>query len=250
MCAHPPTLCPLSVSARQEPHHHEHELITLIVSSLASAAAAVVVHALWPRATLVGAAASPVLVAVFAELLRRPVHHLTVRTSVRPAGRIAVDSAGSLQEVRVYRARPQWFSALAVALAAFVIGAGGLTMAETLLHRSIAGRNDATTLFGRSRSAEAAPGITQPTTTTVVVTTPSSTTHTTQTTPASPTSNDRRSASKQRRSSSPQHPTTSKPSSKATSTTPQNTSSEGTSSAPSDTFTTPTATAPPATPSP
>lgn len=237
------------MSAPKEPHHHEHQLITLVVSSLASAAAAVVVHGLWPQATLVGAAVSPVLVAVFAELLRRPVQHLTVRTSVRPTGRLAVDYAGSLQEVRVYRARPQWFSALAVALAAFVVGAGGLTLAETLLHRSIAGRNDATTLFGRSRSAQAAPVIRQSTTTVVVTTAPATTTSTAQTT-ATPSNTKKHRSGAAPHTSSAGHRAAPQPSSEGTSTTPQDVESRATASAPPDTSTTPTTTEPLASPAP
>lgn len=234
------------MSARKEPHHHEHELITLVVSSLASAAAAVVVHGLWPQATLIGAAVSPVLVAVFAELLRRPVQQLSVLATVRPAGRIAVDHAGSLQEVRVYRARPQWLGALAVASAAFVIGAGGLTVAETLLHRSVAGRSDATTLFGRGHSAEAAPAITRQTTT-VIVTTPALTTPTKSGHASGPRRNDDARDPSHARPQADRTSSASRSTSSSTSTASHDAPSEGSSSEPSSTTTTATTPTGPAT---
>jgi hypothetical protein len=92
---------------------------TLVVGSVSSAAAAVVVHEVWRAGTLLGAAATPVLMALFAEALRRPAERLPAR----------------------------WRLAVGTGLAAFVLGAAGLTAAEALLERSVADGHAGTTLF-------------------------------------------------------------------------------------------------------
>ena len=92
---------------------------TLVVGSVSSAAAAVVVHEVWRAGALVGAAATPVLMALFAEALRRPAERLPAR----------------------------WRLAVGTGLAAFVLGAAGLTAAEALLERSVADGRAGTTLF-------------------------------------------------------------------------------------------------------
>ena len=93
--------------------------MTLVVGSVSSAAAAVVVHEVWRAGTLLGAAATPVLMALFAEALRRPAERLPAR----------------------------WRLAVGTGLAAFVLGAAGLTAAEALLERSAADDRSGTTLF-------------------------------------------------------------------------------------------------------
>ena len=89
-----------------------HSLTTLTIASLSSAAAAVVVHHLWRAGTILGAAATPVLVTLFAEALRRPVERVKV-----PARR---PSAGG-ESIRIYRSRPRFAPMAVTALAAFAI---------------------------------------------------------------------------------------------------------------------------------
>jgi hypothetical protein len=98
----------------------------LIIASVSSAAAAVVVHALWEPGTVIGAAATPVLMSLFAEALRRPAERVTARTR-RPAWR--------------------WRRAVLAGLAAFALGAVVLTVAEVVLDRVIADRDAGTTFF-------------------------------------------------------------------------------------------------------
>jgi outer membrane biosynthesis protein TonB len=102
---------------RDQRNDESFSLSTLIVGSVSSAAAAVVVHELWRTATIIGAAAMPVLVALFAE-------------------------------------------AALTGLAAFVVGAAGLTASEALLQRAVGDRDARTTLFesGLRRGAPNAPG--------------------------------------------------------------------------------------------
>jgi cell division septation protein DedD len=109
----------------------------LIVASVSSAAAAVLVHALWRGGTILGAAVTPVLIELFAEALRRPVERMSTRTSPPLPG----------ETVRIYRSRPRWLLAVVTGLAAFVLGAAGLTISEALLHRSIGDGRSGTTLF-------------------------------------------------------------------------------------------------------
>lgn len=120
-------------------------LTSLMVGSVSSAAAAVVVHALWEPGTIIGAAATPVLMALFAEALRRPAERITLRTG-----------AGDAQPatIEVHRPAWRWRKAVVTGLAAFALGAAGLTLSEAVLDRAIADRDAGTTLFdGATRSA-------------------------------------------------------------------------------------------------
>jgi hypothetical protein len=125
---------------------------TLIIGSVSSAAAAVVVHEIWRAGAILGAAATPVLVALFAEALRRPAERVTVRTRRTPARRASLLHPSmprdvSREPIRVYRSRPRWRLAVLTGLAAFALGAAGLTVSEALLQRSVADRGAGTTLF-------------------------------------------------------------------------------------------------------
>jgi len=126
----------------------------LLVGSLASAGAALVIHELWAPGALIGAALTPVLIALLTELLRRPVDRVaTLRPSRHPAApgrRTARVIDGT--PVRIYRVRPRWRLALAGGLLAFALGAGGLTAFERLADRSLADRDANTTLFDRPAS--------------------------------------------------------------------------------------------------
>jgi hypothetical protein len=128
-------------------------LSTLIVGSVSSAAAAVVVHELWRTGTIIGAAAMPVLVALFAEALQRPVAQISRR--LHPS--IPREAPG--QTIRIYRVRPRWRLAALTGVTAFVLGAAGLTASEALLQRAVGDRDARTTLFdgGLRRSAPSPP---------------------------------------------------------------------------------------------
>ncbi len=123
---------------------------TLIIASAASAAAAFVVSRVWGAGTLIGAAVTPVIVAIVTELLRKPATKLpeivasgngraTAKTLPGdvPASIPGPDEAPLVEQVpveppmRVYRARPEprlgpreWRLVALTGLAAFVIGIG------------------------------------------------------------------------------------------------------------------------------
>ena len=140
-------------------------LRTLLVASGASALAAVVVHQLWQPGAIIGAAITPVLIALFSEALRRPAERVTaVRRADGPRGAgdpVVVGDAvapGELSERRVYRRRraPRRLRlALLVGLAAFALGAAGLTLSELVLDGAVA-HSDRTTLFGGDDADDAA----------------------------------------------------------------------------------------------
>lgn len=100
---------------------------TLVVASAASATAALVVSRTWGTGTLIGAAVTPIIVAVVTELLRRPATRLP---DLRPPpARTPPQGSSAPQQpsVHVYRATPEvrhWRGAALTALAAFVIGVG------------------------------------------------------------------------------------------------------------------------------
>jgi hypothetical protein len=136
----------------KEPRTENHSLISLIVGSVSSAAAAVVVNEIWRPGTILGAAATPVLMALFAEALRRPAERVTL-----PAARISERGAPlshpsmphdlPVETVRIHRSRPRWRAAVLTGLMAFLLGAAGLTASELLLHHSVAGGGHRTTLL-------------------------------------------------------------------------------------------------------
>lgn len=101
-------------------------VVTLIIAAAASASAAFVVSRVWGSGTLIGAAVTPIIVAVVTELLRRPATRLPdLRTPPPTGGR---SPAGPAEPpVHVYRAAPEarhWRIVAVTALAAFVIGVG------------------------------------------------------------------------------------------------------------------------------
>lgn len=94
--------------------------VTLVIASAASASAALVVSRVWGTGTLIGAAATPIIVAVVTELLRRPARRLRAPGEGAPA-------APGEPPVHVYRTAPggrEWRTVALTALAAFVIGVG------------------------------------------------------------------------------------------------------------------------------
>jgi hypothetical protein len=130
---------------RGKRHDESLSLLTLIIGSVSSAAAAVIVHEIWRAGSILGAAVTPVLMTLFAEALRRPAERVTVRMPVRraPLSHPSMPDA----TIREYRSRPRWRLAAITGLAAFVLGAAGLTVAEVVLQRSVADGHAGTTLF-------------------------------------------------------------------------------------------------------
>lgn len=125
---------------------------TVLVASASSAAAAVVVHALWAPGTIAGAPLTPVLVALFDALLRRPSERLARGVRERLRARQPVRSASAPPSYRIYRARPSVWRVLATGMTAFAIGATALTATELALQRSVGDHDDRTTLLGGSRT--------------------------------------------------------------------------------------------------
>jgi hypothetical protein len=121
---------------------------TLLVGSLSSAASALIVHEFWRAGAILAAGVTPILVAIFSELLRRPMTHVHTRAVTLAGPRpVRVSTAATGEALRVYRAQPRWRLAFVTGLVAFALGASGLTLSELLLNRSVADRTDRTTLF-------------------------------------------------------------------------------------------------------
>ncbi|MDQ3741110.1 MAG: hypothetical protein M3389_09225 [Actinomycetota bacterium] len=110
-------------------------LQTLIIASLSSLAAALFIHEFWQGGAILGAAVTPVIVAIVSELLRKPADVLsTRRTAVNPPPVVTEeeDRFGIWEEQRKARPRRRLHIGLAVAtgLVAFAIAAFFLTGAE------------------------------------------------------------------------------------------------------------------------
>jgi hypothetical protein len=141
-------------------HGDRRSPITLLVAAASSAAAAVVVREVWAPGTIPSAALTPVLVALFEELLHHPMQRVGSAARQRVARRSGGSDAAYLD--RVFRARSRLWRALATGAAAFAVGGAVLTGAELVIDHSVAGRAGDTTLFGgpnalRNGSAFAAP---------------------------------------------------------------------------------------------
>jgi hypothetical protein len=138
--------------------------IELLLGSLSSAGAALLVHALWAPGAILGAAVTPVVIALLTELLRRPVDLVVgVRPRLRRVPtRRGVMVVGDGETIRVYRARPRWTLAIATGLLAFAIGGASLTLSESLLDRSLVDPGSRSTLLQRPHPADQAPAARQP----------------------------------------------------------------------------------------
>jgi hypothetical protein len=130
--------------------------MTLIVASASSAAAAVVVRELWPSGTIASAAMTPLLIAVFGELLYRPAHRLTHTAREHLKRRPGVSWRTIDQIARI---PSRWQRVLATAGVAFLIGSVVLTGGELLVHHSLASARDRTTLWGGTVSRRADPTV-------------------------------------------------------------------------------------------
>jgi hypothetical protein len=191
---------------------------TLTIASLSSLAAALVVSKLWGGGTLLGAAMTPVIVAIVSEGLRRPA---TVISTVRPPRAARFDPiaegrtglregdleraraqvpAAAVAERRVHRAsggglsfrlpRPRVLAAVATGLVAFVIAGVLLTGSELVLGKSVVSSSQRTTFVPVHRSTSTITTKTTdttPTQSTTTTTAPQATTPpSTATTPTAP----------------------------------------------------------------
>ena len=121
--------------------------LTLVIASVSSAAAAIVVRELWAPGTIASAAFTPLLVALFAEVLHRPSQRLihVARQRLHPDR-----NAERSYVARLLRRPARWERVVRTTIAAFVIGSVALTGWELLLHHSLASGADQTTLWGGS----------------------------------------------------------------------------------------------------
>jgi hypothetical protein len=125
--------------------------LTLVVASVSSAVAAVVVRELSAPGTIASAALTPLLVALFGELLHRPARRLTHVARQRLASRRSAEP-GFIE--RILRRPARWQRVLGTATAAFLIASVALTSWELLIKHSLANARDRTTLWGGSAGRE------------------------------------------------------------------------------------------------
>lgn len=177
-----------SQSGPQEQPSSRPSLVTLAIASASSVVAAVLVSKIWGPGTIIGAAATPVIVTFVGELLKKPAEKITV-VRVSPSGtqvheRTPPPPPGEeFSERSVHRSRRRpLVIALATGLAAFAIGALVLTTSELVFgDASVASGGKRTTVFGgdteersTTRRKEREKPATEPrtTTTTTTVSTP------------------------------------------------------------------------------
>ncbi|MCW2997318.1 MAG: Fe-S oxidoreductase [Solirubrobacterales bacterium] len=196
-------------------------LQTLVIASIAATVTSYVVSRVWGPGTLISAAATPVIVALVSEFLRRPVETVSAtakrvpvvqrvpvirprpgtpvedleatglprpRQPVQPPpvdpgliAAIEADEAGPAAR----RSGPRWGLVLATGAAAFAIVVGIYTVPDLVAGKSITGSGSATTFFGGSTSSKPktkTKTVTEPAPTTVTTTVPATTTTVPQTT--------------------------------------------------------------------
>jgi hypothetical protein len=197
-------------------------LQTLIIASVASAAASFAASRIWGPGTLVSAAATPVVVALVSEFLRRPVQTAVATAKkvppvqafpdvLRRGTAVPEDLTSGREEpaeltpdpatrTEPSRFRPRWRLAVGTGLVAFAIVLAFYTVPDLLAGRSITGNGQPTTFFGGSTTVKSKPGpaktVTTTTPTKTVTRSGSTTTTTTATsTPATTSSTSTTSAS-------------------------------------------------------
>jgi len=184
-----------------QPTHHARDpgrsrTLTLLIASASSVVAALLVSKVWGPGTLVGAAATPIIVTLVGELLQRPAEkinvvrvtpsgrrvHERVEASEAPVGsRIAAQDEMAPASVHRTRGRRPLAVALATGLVAFVIGAIVLSSTELVFGGKLGSGGGTTTYFrggGHPTGTTSAP---KPATKKA---TPATTTTTTTTVPA------------------------------------------------------------------
>jgi hypothetical protein len=196
---------------------------TLIIASASSLAAAIVVSKIWGGGTLIGAAMTPVIVALVSEGLRRPATVITTVRETRSGGfdPVAEGRAGlregdlenarapmpaaAAAERRVHRVsgggrgglrarltRPRLIAAVVTGLAAFILAGVLLTSSELVLGKSVVSSSDRTTYIPVHRDTTTTSTTDTTSTTTTTSTTPTTSTPTqtappaTSTTPTAP----------------------------------------------------------------
>jgi hypothetical protein len=156
---------------------------TLLIAAAASGVAAIVIPMLWRPGTVFAAAASPIVVALVSEALRRPVDTVSgvrVRRTERgtalldpppadpaePFDPLAPASAEDLASLpratggqrAVHRRRPltarQWKLGLVTGLVAFAVAAGVVTASELVAGDAVSRGSGRTTFFGGSTASD------------------------------------------------------------------------------------------------
>jgi hypothetical protein len=146
-------------------------LLTLAIASASSVVAAIVVSRIWGPGTIIGAAATPVIVTFVGELLKKPAEKITV-VRVSPTGTQVHERAAPTSERDVplspppapgmaapseHRSRRRPLAiALATGLLAFVIGAVVLTSSELVLGNASVASGDRRTTLGGGGTKESA----------------------------------------------------------------------------------------------
>jgi hypothetical protein len=199
------------VTSDRKQAHSGLSVTTLMIASLSSLAAALVVSKLWGGGTLIGAAMTPVIVALVSEGLRRPATVITtVRTTRGGYDPVAEGRAGlregdlerarapvpaaAAAERRVHRAggramsgggfrfrlpRPRVIAAVVTGLVAFVVAGVVLTGSELVLGKSVVSSSKRTTYIPVKRSTSTTDSKTTSTQDTTTTTTPTTSTATT-----------------------------------------------------------------------
>lgn len=175
-----------SQSSEPEQPSSRPSVLTLAIASASSVVAAIVVSRIWGPGTVIGAAATPVIITLVGELLKKPAEKITVvrvsptgtevhERSVRGDGAASADRAahGELSQRSVHRSRRRPVAiALATGLLAFVIGAVVLTSSELVLgDSSVASGGKRTTVFGGGTRERPSTRETEPPATTTQTTT-------------------------------------------------------------------------------
>jgi len=133
-------------------------LQTLVIASLASVTAAIVVHEVWEGGVILGAAITPIIVAIVSEALRRPAERLrpvrpaAAGEAASPATPPATAPDGDRYGIWTGRTRRETIQrrvrlGLLTGLLAFGIGALALTTTELVFGGAATG-GDRTTLLG------------------------------------------------------------------------------------------------------
>jgi hypothetical protein len=186
-------------------------LATLLVAGVAAVIAAVVVSRFWQPGTIIGTAATPIIVALVKEWLQRPAERITAvprraghvlrgahpARPVAPATRWLKDGperpafpeppAPPAAAYTVHRrSRPHWRVAVLTGLVACLAAIAVLTLPELVAGRSLFGHQSTTIFGGGTTTRHVTKVITTTTTTTLPKTTTTTTVPATATTTTAP----------------------------------------------------------------